>query len=245
MGQHAPARGAEQDAGRGAGRGEEPRASTGPGASDASGASRGSGVPDAPDAGALDAGGPDAGAPDPVAGGRAGGPRAVPVLERPVREVMRTLLVTVAAGETLLVAWELLERSGARHLPVVLPDGRCSGLLERAEVAVACAAPAVTLSRRHARDLVRYRRCAVVHREDSVGRAVDVMDANRCDALPVVGDAGVLAGLFTAADVVSALAGHGLEVPPGGGGQRSYPFPYPVMPGLPPRPDEDRVSPVP
>ncbi|WP_374985268.1 HPP family protein [Streptomyces fradiae] len=200
---------------------------------------------DAPDAAAPDAGGSGRGASGLGAGGPAGGPHAVPVLERPVREVMRTSLVTVAAGETLLVAWELLERSGARHLPVVLPDGRCSGLLERAEVAVACAAPAVTLSRRHARDLVRYRRCAVVHREDSVGRAVDVMDANRCDALPVVGDAGVLAGLFTAVDVVSALAGHGPEVSTGTGAERSYPFPYPVMPGLPPRRDEDRISPVP
>ncbi|OEJ93910.1 CBS domain-containing protein [Streptomyces thermolilacinus] len=169
-------------------------------------------------------------------------PGRVPVLDRAVREVMRTSLVTVAAGETVLTAWELLERSGARHLPVVLPDGRCAGLLDRAEVAVVCAAPAVSLSRRYARDLLQ-RRCAVVHHGDPVGRAVAVMDANGCDALPVVGDSGTLAGLLTAADVVSALAGRGAEVLPGVGARP--PYPYPVMPGLPPRQDDDRISPVP
>ncbi|MFJ8691585.1 CBS domain-containing protein [Streptomyces roseolilacinus] len=170
-------------------------------------------------------------------------PRDVPVLERAVRDVMRTSLVTVAADETVLAAWELLERSGARHLPVVLPDGRCAGLLDRAEVATACAAPAVSLSRRHARDLLRCRRCVVVHHGDAVGRAVAVMDANGCDALPVVGDGETLAGLFTAADVVSALAGRGAEVLPGLG--ERPPYPYPVTPGLPPRRDDDRMSPVP
>ncbi|MCQ0025041.1 CBS domain-containing protein [Streptomyces somaliensis DSM 40738] len=169
-------------------------------------------------------------------------PGDAPVLERAVRDVMRTSLVTVAAGETVLAAWELLERSDARHLPVVLPDGRCVGLLDRAEVAVACAAPAVSLSRRYARDLLRRRRCVVVHEVDTVGRAVAVMDANGCDAVPVVGDDGALAGLLAAGDVVAALAGRRPGALPGAGGRP--PYPYPVVPGLPPR-REDRVPPVP
>ncbi|CAL9572231.1 CBS domain-containing protein [Streptomyces sp. enrichment culture] len=203
-------------------------------------------APEAPAAGAAASAGPGAPAARDEGAAEAGsatGRGPVPVLERAVREVMRTSLVTVAAGETVLTAWELLERSGARHLPVVLPDGRCAGLLDRAEVAVACAAPAVSLSRRYAWDLVRCRRCVVVHHGDPVGRAVAVMDANGCDALPVVGDAGTLAGLFTAADVVAALAGRRAEVLPGVGARP--PYPYPVMPGLPPRQDDGRISPVP
>ncbi|CAL9562258.1 CBS domain-containing protein [Streptomyces sp. enrichment culture] len=199
--------------------------------------------PPAPESAAAPAAGPPAPGSAAAEPPRARQAPPDPVLERAVREVMRTSLVTVAAEETVLAAWELLERSGARHLPVVLPDGRCAGLLERAEVAVVCAAPAVSLSRRYARDLVRCRRCAVVHHGDPVGRAVAVMDANGCDALPVVGDAGTLAGLLTAADVVSALAGRGAEVLPGVGARP--PYPYPVMPGLPPRRDDDRISPVP
>ncbi|WP_149183728.1 HPP family protein [Streptomyces sp. TRM49041] len=166
----------------------------------------------------------------------------VPVLEQAVGDVMRTSVVAVAAGETVLVAWELLERSRARHLPVVLPDGRCAGVLDRAEVAVVCAAPAVSLSRRHAGDLLR-RRCAVVHLRDSVRRAVDVMDANSCDALPVVEDGGRLVGLLTAADVVSVLAGRPVEVLAGAGPRP--PWPFPAMPGLPPRGEDGRVTPVP
>ncbi|OII66783.1 HPP family protein [Streptomyces sp. CC77] len=166
-------------------------------------------------------------------------PGRVAVLDRPVGTVMRTPVVAVAAGETVLVAWELLERTRARHLPVVRPDGRCAGVLERAEVAVACAAPAVALSRRYAGDLLRSRRCAVVHQDDPVRRAVDVMYANDCDVLPVVADAGRLVGLVGAADLVSALAGR-----PAGAGP-AVPCPYPVMPGLPPRRDDERVSPVP
>ncbi|WP_175407290.1 HPP family protein [Streptomyces sp. TRM64462] len=167
-----------------------------------------------------------------------------PVLARSVADVMRTSVVSVAAGETLLVAWELLERSAARHLPVVRPDGRCAGVLDRAELAVACAAPAVSLSRRYAGDLVRARRCVVVHHRDPVRRAVNVMNANECDALPVTGDDGRLAGLLTAADIVSALAGQAVGAVVPGVGMRP-PHPYPVMPGLPPHHENGRVSPVP
>lgn len=58
------------------------------------------------------------------------------VLARTVADVMRTAAVTIAVEETVLVAWELLERSGSRHLSVVHPDGRCAGLLDRADMAV-------------------------------------------------------------------------------------------------------------
>lgn len=138
-----------------------------------------------------------------------------PVLSRATATVMRTSMVTIAAGETVLMAWELLERSGTRHLPVVRPDGRCAGVLDRAEVAVVCAAPAVTLARRYAGDLVRGRRCVVVHRDDPVRKALDVMDANDCDVLPVVDDDGRLTGLLGAADIVSALAGRPVRGVPG------------------------------
>ncbi|MEU2133524.1 CBS domain-containing protein [Streptomyces sp. NPDC018352] len=68
------------------------------------------------------------------------------VLARTVAAVMRTAAVTIDIDETVLVAWELLERSGSRYLPVVHSDGRCVGLLDRADMAVVCAAPAVSLS---------------------------------------------------------------------------------------------------
>ncbi|MFB7462938.1 HPP family protein [Streptomyces sp. NPDC056224] len=97
------------------------------------------------------------------------------VLARPVAAVMRPAAVTVDAGESVLVAWELLQRSGARHLPVVRSDGRCAGLLDRADVAVACAAPAVSLSAVRVDDILRGRGPALVHAEQTVRHAVDLM----------------------------------------------------------------------
>ncbi|MFF8386026.1 HPP family protein [Streptomyces kanasensis] len=193
---------------------------------------------------ARDAPGPPARVEVPGPGGEPPpGAGTVPLLDRRVGDVMRAPLVAVAAGETLLVCWELLERTGERHLPVVQPDGRCAGVLDRAEVAAVCAAPAVALSRRYAGDLVRGRRCVVLHERDPVRRAVDVMDDNDCDALPVVADGGTLAGLLTPADVVRALAGRRTAAPPGRA--PAPPAPYPVLPGLAPRRDTGRVSPVP
>lgn len=63
------------------------------------------------------------------------------MVENPVvRSLMDTAPYSVGEDETLLMAWEVLERSGQRALPVVRADGCCAGVLDRAELAVACAA---------------------------------------------------------------------------------------------------------
>jgi hypothetical protein len=83
-----------------------------------------------------------------------------------VGAMMNGALYSVGEDETPLMAWEVVERSGQDHLPVVRADGSCAGVLDRAELAAVCAAPAVTLSRRSVRDLVRGRRTITVHSED-------------------------------------------------------------------------------
>ena len=114
---------------------------------------------------------------------------------------------SVSEDETLLMAWEVMERSGQRHLPVVRPDGCCAGVLDGAELAVACAAPAATLSRRRVGDLVCGRRTVTVHPEESTLRAAAVMTEERMEALPVTDAHGRLTGLLTAQDYVAAAAG--------------------------------------
>lgn len=126
---------------------------------------------------------------------------------RTVAGVMRTAVVTLAVDETVLVDWELLERSGSRHLPVVRPEGRCAGLLERADVAVACAAPAASLSGLRVVDLLPGRRPALVHAEQTVRHAADLMSYTEVGALPVLEEDGGLGGVLTAFDIVAALAG--------------------------------------
>jgi CBS domain-containing protein len=149
-----------------------------------------------------------------------------------VADLMSTVLYAVARDETVLVAWETLERSGFHHLPVVETDGHCIGLLDRAEVAVACAAPAASLSGHRVDGLLQGRRPAVVHEEDTARRAATVMNYTGADALPVVGDQGILVGLLTARDIVAAFAGQPVPGRPGG---RRPPVPFPAFPGLPPR----------
>ncbi|MFF4587511.1 HPP family protein [Streptomyces sp. NPDC001388] len=154
------------------------------------------------------------------------------VLARTVAAVMRTAVVTIAVDETVLVAWELLERSGSRHLPVVHPDGRCAGLLDRADVAVACAAPAVSLSGLRVGDLLPGHRPALIHVEQTVRHAADLMGYTELDALPVLEEDGRLAGVLTASDIVATLAGHPVREESAGTRPQAPPT---VLPGLPPR----------
>lgn len=163
------------------------------------------------------------------------------VTARAVAAVMPTALFAIAVDETVLMAWELMERSGSHHLPAVQVDGRCAGLLDRGDLAIACAAPAVSLSGRRVRDLLLGRRPAVIHAEESVGEAVALMRRTRVEALPVLGEHGRLVGLLTAMDLVAVLAGH--PVRSGPTGPRSQ-VPFPVMPGLEPR-GRDRGTAVP
>lgn len=154
------------------------------------------------------------------------------VLARTVAVVMRTAVVTVAVDETVLVAWELLERSGSRHLPVVHPDGRCAGLLDRADVAVACAAPAASLSGLRVGDLLTGHRPALIHVGQSVCHAADLMSYTEADALPVLREDGRLAGVLTASDIVAALVGRPVQKEPADTRPQAPPT---VLPGLPPR----------
>ncbi|MFI1767322.1 HPP family protein [Streptomyces sp. NPDC020800] len=162
-----------------------------------------------------------------------------------VGALMKEAPYSISEDETLLMAWEVMERSGQRQLPVVRQDGCCAGVLEGTELAVACAAPASTLSRRHVRDLVYGRRTVTVHAEDSMLRAAAVMTEEHIDAVPVTDARGRLTGLLTALDFVAAAAGlHHRSV-------RAQDATRPphlraTLPGLPPRRRErERGIPIP
>jgi CBS domain-containing protein len=126
--------------------------------------------------------------------------------DRPVAEIMSRALVIVRPDESVLLAWELLRRSGFHHLPVVGRQGHCVGLLSRTELALACAhcslldPPAVNA-------LIRLGHNPRVESGDTVRRAADAMTTHGVDGLPVVDEHGALVGLVTARDMVAALAG--------------------------------------
>ncbi|MGW3039965.1 CBS domain-containing protein [Kitasatospora sp. NPDC001159] len=166
-----------------------------------------------------------------------------PPAERPVAEVMCTVLYAVTEDESVLVAWEVLERSGYRHLPVVRADGRCTGLLDRADLAVACATPATALTRSTVRELSQGRRPSQVHPDDTVNRAAVVLSLAGVDALVVADERGRLVGLVTACDLVAAFADRQPDrwtVT----AEASTPSarPHLRLPGLPPRREERRTG---
>ncbi|MET7298518.1 CBS domain-containing protein [Embleya sp. NPDC005575] len=133
--------------------------------------------------------------------------RRASVGERTVADVMSTALLTVAGDESLLMAWELIQRTGFHHLPVVDEDGRCVGLLERSELAVACALPAISLAERYVGDLLPGGSQPHVPSSARLAEVAEVMTDHAVDALAVTDDSDAMVGLVTARDLVSALAG--------------------------------------
>lgn len=124
----------------------------------------------------------------------------------PVDDAMSTALLTVTEDESLLLAWELMERTEYHHLPVVDDDGRCVGVVERDELAIACALPATALDERDVGDVLTPMAASVV-RGTGIVEAARRMDEHRLDAIAVTDDDGVLVGLLTARDMVAVVAG--------------------------------------
>ncbi|MFI6985977.1 HPP family protein [Embleya sp. NPDC050154] len=152
--------------------------------------------------------------------------------ERSVADVMSTALLTVASDESLLMAWELIQRTGFHHLPVVNEDGRCVGLLERDELAVACALPAISLAERYVGDLLPGGSQPHVPITARLAEVAGVMTDHAVDALAVTDD-DTMVGLVTARDLVSALAGR----KPAHGPRDHGPVLFRLEPILPPTRD--------
>ncbi|GAA1111013.1 hypothetical protein GCM10009663_60500 [Kitasatospora arboriphila] len=183
--------------------------------------------------------------------GRPGGP--------PVGELRRDLAESgLGAGGHLLPRLSV-HRVGqfpalgrGEALPPAAGDGEFGGLcglvlpfgflLDKADLAIACAQPATALSRTTVRELLRGRRPAQVHPGDTLHRSAVVLSLAGADALVVAAERGIPVGLVTAGDVVAAFAGQKpaawtapADGPPGGG-------PHVLLPGLPPRRQERRTG---
>lgn len=148
----------------------------------------------------------------------------------PVSDVMSVALVTLAEDESVLMAWEILQRTGFHHLPVVDGTGHCLGLVERSDLAVACAMPAAVLGERDVGSLVAEQGPVSVRGDDPVARAAEVMTDAGVDAAAVVDSSNQFVGLVTARDLVSLLAGKAKRhVSPAGTGPLVFSL-EPVLP---------------
>lgn len=157
-------------------------------------------------------------------------PATRPLEERPVADVMTRDLLTLGPDESVLMAWELMCQNRSHHLPVVDEEGHCLGVIDAQTITTTWEASSPQRARRPVRLLLAHRRFVPVSPTDSVGTAAGVMLQQGVDHVAIVDGNGLLVGLLTARDLVSALAG---RVRDDGRAHPSMPSLYRIEPVLP------------
>jgi len=156
---------------------------------------------------------------------------ATPLQDLPAAEVMAGDLLTVSRDDSVLMAWELMLRSGYHHLPVVADEGAFLGLLDSELLAAHWHEGGPDHNREPVARLLQGRPRFTVEPETPVSAVAKLMLGNRTDALAVTDEAGRLLGLLTVHDLVSALAGLPRSDQPHGPNPPSL---YRIEPVIPP-----------
>jgi CBS domain-containing protein len=124
-----------------------------------------------------------------------------------VADVMSTEVLTVAADETTLMAWELMRQGGYHHVPVLSAEGRCIGVLDAETMAAAWDGGGPDRMRMPVSTVVGRRPLPHVTVKDSVATTARMMLAAEQDFVTVTDTEERLVGLVTARDLVAAVAG--------------------------------------
>ncbi len=119
-------------------------------------------------------------------------------------DVMSDQLITVRADESLLSAWELLNRGRFRHLPVIAADGRCIALLDDVTV-ISMLSTNNVLNRLRVADAMPDR-VHCVSPDKSLIEIARILCRERSTAVPVVDDRLRLVGIVTDVDLVRVLS---------------------------------------
>lgn len=127
--------------------------------------------------------------------------------ESPVGDVMSAEVLTVAADETTLMAWELMRQGGYHHVPVVNGNGHCIGVLDAETMAAAWDGGGPDRMRMPVSTVVDRRPLPHVTVSHSVAATARAMLAAEQDFVTVIDAEERLVGLVTARDLVAAVAG--------------------------------------
>ncbi|MEU8120393.1 CBS domain-containing protein [Spirillospora sp. NPDC049024] len=153
-----------------------------------------------------------------------------PLEQRTAAELMSRDLLTIAADESVIMAWELMCRAEIHHLPVTDVEGGFLGVLDAQTLTSTWSATAPRDARRPVTDLLPSLPAATVRPSATVADAALAMLESDKDYVAVTDEHGALAGLITARDLISALAGVHREIPARSGGMPSL---YRIEPVLP------------
>jgi CBS domain-containing protein len=124
-----------------------------------------------------------------------------------VGDVMSTEVLTVAAEETTLMAWELMRQGGYHHVPVLSADGHCIGVLDAETMAAVWDGGGPDRMRMPVSTVVDCRAVPHVTVSHSVAATARAMLAAEQDFVAVIDGQQRLVGLVTAHDLVAAVAG--------------------------------------
>ncbi|MCP9955455.1 CBS domain-containing protein [Actinomadura madurae] len=153
-----------------------------------------------------------------------------PLEQRTVAELMTRDLLTIAADESVLMAWELMCRAEVHHLPVTDVEGGFLGVIDAHTLTAAWNATTPRDARRPVTTLLPSRSPSAVRPMATVPEAARAMLEADTDYAPVTDEHGALVGLITARDLIGALAGVHREIPERAGGMPSL---YRIEPVLP------------
>jgi acetoin utilization protein AcuB len=109
---------------------------------------------------------------------------------------------TVAPADPMSIAHELMRAYGFRHVPVV-DDGKLVGIVSDRDLHLLEALRYESADQVTVAEAMR-RAVSTVAPDAPLDEAIERMSRERCDALAVVGKAGVV-GIFTATDALWAL----------------------------------------
>ncbi|MEU3166377.1 CBS domain-containing protein [Streptosporangium sp. NPDC006930] len=130
-----------------------------------------------------------------------------------VAQVMSRTLVAVDLGESPLMAWEIMQRAGVHHLPVVDGHGRLRGILTREDLTAHWSGGPIEQSRVPVHALLADRRRPHTTPDTPLADAAAAMIDAGVDAIGVMGRNHRLVGMMTATDVLRAVAGRVTERP--------------------------------
>lgn len=155
-----------------------------------------------------------------------------PPEQRPAAGLMTQDLLTIAAGESVLMAWELMGKAGVHHLPVTDDEGGFLGVVD-AQTLTSTWNAVPQHARRPVTSILPSKPPPTVRPSATIREVARAMLEANADYVPVTNENGTLVGLITARDLIGALAGLERETAPPEGGMPSLYRIEPVLPKAP------------
>jgi len=145
---------------------------------------------------------------EPLAGGSTGSRKSTPQATLTVSEVMTTRVQTCSSRDTLERAARIMWERDCGVVPILDEDGRVVSMVTDRDACMATYTQGKPLWKIPV-TVAASRKLYVLHPNDSIETAFELMQRHRVRRLPVVDGAGQLLGIVSLADLVRSWGVHG------------------------------------